>query len=278
MKTIISLLLILGAAHTAQSQNIYGSLTYGAMGYRCNYEDLNYSYNSYIESMEPILANNNLHFTDVDDNFSNDGLTGALTFQIGMGAERYSLVFTAMSTKTAQTRDVRWSNGFGRSFVWKETRRETLFDLGLYGTKRLDFYGTFGVNWNWTRMVSYYIYPDETRTLSHEFANNGVYKHYTVGLSFGAGVRYRFKNFIALEARYLFSKIGFGIINKEEDFGLSDASITKHPDYSYFPQDYTEPISVTSGNELVPYFNRQSITLSAIFYLNLQQFNKKSDK
>lgn len=277
MKTLLTTLFFVAAGHFAQAQNIYGSLTYGAMGYRCDYTDLNQSYSSYQEAMEPILANNNLYFTDVDENFSNDGLTGAWTFQIGMGQGGYSLVFTAMSTKTAQTRDVRWSNGFGRSFVWKEQRRETLFDFGFFGTKHLDVYGTFGTNWNWTRMVSYYIYPDETRTLTHEFAYNGVYKHYTVGLSFGGGVRYRFKNFLALEARYLFSKIGFGIINKEEDFGLSDAAIVKHPDYTYFPQDYTEPISVTSGNELVPYFNRQSVTLSAIFYLNLDQTrsNKK---
>jgi hypothetical protein len=246
MKTLLSVLVIILLGNLALAQNIYGSLTYGAMGYRCNYDELNHSYNSYVESMEPILANNNWSFTQIDKDFSNNNLAGALTFQLGMGAEGYSLVFTAMSTKTEQTRDVRWSNGFGRSFVWKEQRRETLFDIGFYGTERFDFYGTFGVNWNWTRMVSYYIYPDESRTLTHEFAYNGVYKHYTVGLSFGAGVRYRFKNFLALEARYLFSKIGFGIINKEEDFGLSDNSIVKNPDYSYFQQDYTEPISLLS--------------------------------
>jgi len=268
MKIFFTVLFFGVVGNIAHAQNIYGSLTYGAMGYQCDYSDLQHSYSSYIEAMEPVLANNNLYFTDVDDNFSNRNFTGAWIFQAGMGQDGYSLVFTAMSTKTEQQRDVRWSNGFGRSFVWKETRRETLFDVGLFGTKRLDFYGTFGVNWNWTRMVSYYIYPDDTRTLTPEFAYSGVYKHYTTGLSFGAGIRYRFKNFLALECRYLFSKIGIGS-KKEDDFGLSDAAIVKNPDYSYFPEDYTEPINITSGNELVPYFNRQSITLSAIFYLNL---------
>lgn len=275
MKRLFTVLFFVVAGQSIHAQNVYGSLTYGAMGYKCNYADLQHSYSSYLEAMEPILASNNLEFTDVDDNFSNNNLAGALTFQLGMGDDKFSFVFTAMSTKTEQTRDVRWSNGYGRSFVWKESRRETLLDLGYFGTKHFDFYGTLGLNWNWTRMVSYYIYPDETRTLTSEFAYSGVYKHYTVGLSFGAGIRYRFPNFMALECRYLFSKVGFGIINKEEDFGLSDVSITKNPDFGYFPLDYTEPISVTSGNELVPYFNRQSITLSAIFYLNMDKINDK---
>lgn len=275
MKILVIVFFYFVSGHYLQAQNLYASLTYGAMGYRCNYEDLNRSYSSYIEFMKPVLENNNLQFTKVDKGFSNNRLANVLTFQIGIGANGYSLVFSAMSTNTTQTRNVQWSNGFGRSFEWKELRRETLLDFGFYGSKRFDFYGTFGVNWNWTRMVSYYIYPDESKTLTHEFAHNGVYKHYTVGLSFGAGVRYRFKNFLALEARYLFSKIGFGIINKDEDFGLSDNSIVKNPDYSYFPLDYTEPISLTSGNQLVPYFNRHSITLSAIFYLNLQELKKE---
>lgn len=245
------------------------------MGYRADYTDLQKSYASYITFMEPILSENNLKFTAVDDNFSNDALTGAFIFQAGVGQDGYSIVFTAMSTKTSQSRDVYWSNGFGRNFTWKETRRETLFDIGFFGTKRFDFYGTFGVNWNWTRMVSYYIYPDKSRNLSHEFAYNGVYKKYTVGLSFGGGLRFRFKNFIALECRYLYSKIGIGGIAKSEDFGLSDNSITKNPDYSYFPEDFLAPISITSGNELRPYFNRHSITLSAVFYLNLEELRKK---
>lgn len=276
MKTIFISFFIFLAGQTLQGQNIYGSLTYGLMGYQCDYSDLQNSYSSYLELMDPILAENNLYFTDVDNNFSNRNIAGALTFQLGVGSDKLSIVFTAMSTKTDQTRDVRWSNGFGRSFVWKETRRETLFDFGFFGTKHLDFYGTFGVNWNWTRMASYAIYPDESRTLTHEYAYNGVYKHYTVGLSYGGGIRYRFKNFLALECRYLFSEVGFGIINKEEDSGLSDASIVKNPNYSYFPLDYTEPISLTSGNELIPYFNRHSITLSLLFYLNKDNMKQKN--
>ena len=276
MKTIFISLFIFLVGQSLQGQNIYGSLTYGLMGYKCDYSDLQNSYSSYLKLMDPILAENNLYFTDVDDNFSNRNIAGALTFQLGVGSDKLSFVFTAMSTKTDQTRDVRWSNGFGRSFVWKEARRETLFDFGFFGTKHFDFYGTFGVNWNWTRMVTYTIYPDESRTLTHEYAYNGVYKHYTVGLSYGGGIRYRFKNYLALECRYLFSKVGFGIINKDEDSGLSDASIVKNPNYSYFPLDYTEPISLTSGNELVPYFNRHSITLSLIFYLNRDNIKQKN--
>lgn len=258
-------------------QHLYGSLTYGVMGYKSNYAAIQNSYSSYIESMEPILANNNLTFTSIDANFSNNNLAGALTFQLGFGGDGLSFVFTAMQTNTEQERNVRWSNGFGRSFVWKENRRETLFDIGMFGTKRLDFYGTFGVNWNWTRMVSYYMYPDDTQTLSSEFAYNGVYKHYLVGLSFGAGMRYRFKNYLALEFRYLFSKAGI-VNDQDEDFGLSDNSITKNPDFQYFPGDFTEPVGLTTGNQIVPYFNRQSATVSAIFYLNLENRKQKEGK
>lgn len=274
-KEILILFLFLSLTYTSFSQNLYASYSYGLMYSSINNSDLQTSYSSYIQSMQPILDQNGLAFTQVDENFSPTQVHGVWSFQVGMGAEGLSLVFSALNSNTSQVRNVFWSNGFGRSFEWKETRRETVLDLGLFGTKKLDFYGSFGVNWNWSRMVSYQIYPDGTRTLTNEAGYNGVYKKYTTGLSFGAGVRYRFKNYVALEARYLYSKIGIGS-KKEDDFGFSDNSMSKNPTISYFPQDFTGTIAVDAGNELVPYFNRHSVTLSAIFYLNLTELKKKN--
>lgn len=276
MKALLIFFLV-GFASNSFGQNIYGSVSYGAMGYHCKYTDIQDSYTSYIDAFQAVLDANNLSYTRTDDNFSNNGAAGALIIQLGVGQNGYSFVFTSMTTRTAQERNVEWSNGFGRTFVWKEFRRESLFDFGFYGTKNLDFYGTFGVNSNWSKMIAYYKYPDGSHTLSQEFSYNGVYKHYSVGLSFGAGFRYRFKNFLALECRYLFSKMGIGA-TKTDDFGLSDNSIVKDPTYSYFPEDYSKPIGLLTGNEVVPYFNRQSITLSALFYLNLDEIKKNKEK
>lgn len=254
---------------TGQSQSVFCSFGFGAGFHLSQNQALQDSYSSYETYIRNELEQNNLTLTQVDPNFSRSQFDDVFSFHTGFSGDGIAFTITYLQNKASQERSLMWSNNYGRSFKWYELRREILFDVG-YGGRHFDFYGTFGVHFDWYRMTSYQIYPDGTESLTNEAGFNGVYKKYDTGISFGAGMKYKFKNYIALDLRYVFSRASKSDDGITEDFGLSDNSFSKNPTYSYFPGDFTQPIDVNSGNQLNPTFNRHLISLSVLYFFRFK--------
>lgn len=252
------------------SQSIYGSFGYGMGVHSSQNLALQNSYSSYETYIRAELEQNNLMLTHVDPNFNRSQPDDLFSFHAGFSGDGIAFTVSYFQNKAKQSREITWSNNYGRSFDWSELRREVLLDLG-YGGDYFDFYGTFGVHFDWFRMVSYQIYPDGTYSLTNQAGFNGIYQKYDTGISLGAGMKFRFKKYIALDLRYLFSRASKFEDGITKDFGLSDNSFSKNPTYSYFPEDFTQPIGINSGNELIPSFNRHLFSLSVLYYF---RFNK----
>lgn len=264
LKSLLTIL-ILSSASAGITQSVFCSFGYGVGYHSSQNQALSSSYSSYETYIRSELEQNNLTLTRIDPNFDRSQFDDIFSFQTGFSGDGIAFTVSYFQNKAKQSRSLMWSNNYGRSFDWYELRREVLFDIG-YGGKRLDFFGSFGVHFDWFRMASYQIYPDGTHSMTNQAGFNGVYQKYDTGITFGAGMRYKFKNYIALDLRYLFSrapKMDDGIT---EDFGLSDNSFSKNPDFSYFPRDFTQPIGVASGNELIPTFNRHLLSISILYF------------
>lgn len=261
---LISALVLATAGY---GQSIFCSFGYGGGYHISDNSALQNSYDSYKTYIGQAVESNGLQLTEVDPNFTSGQFDDVFSFHGGFSGEGIAFTVSYFQNKARQERAVRWSNNYGRSFDWYELRREVLFDLG-YGSKHFDFYGTFGVHFDWFRMTSYTLYPDGSRSLTNDAGFNGVYKYYNTGISLGAGMKYKFNKYIALDLRYIFSRAAVTKDGITEDSGLADDSFSKNPNFSYFPADFTQPIGVNTGNELIPTFNRQLLSLSILYFFN----------
>lgn len=218
------------------------------------------SYQTYISTNfvgDPFVA---------DQNWDTKSTVQALSFHAGISGNSYMAGVAYFPFRLKQERNVMQESGYGRKFVWEEKRNEILFDVG-YGSKYIDVFGSFGVNFNTFKMLSYQIYPNGTLSINNEFYFNGLFSVFDAGVSFGAGLKVKVIPFLALEMRYIYAGTLLpGERNSiiEDPTALSDNSFSRIPGTNHFPQDYMQPI--TLDNEINPNFQRSTLLFSLHFY------------
>ncbi|WP_417264732.1 hypothetical protein [Brumimicrobium sp.] len=239
---------------------------YGVAFTKSNIHAIQDSYSSYIlltenDAPEGITVN-------ADPNFDRKHISDFLSFQLALSGNWVYFGISYMPNKFVQERSVMYSNGYGRTFRWEDKRNEVLFDFG-FGSKYIDVFGTFGVNFNKYRMTSYQVYPDGSKSLSNDFYFNGVFKTEDTGLAYGFGIKIKPINFLAIDVRYLYANHKmFGEYRTsditEGGMVLTDFSFARSPVMSEFPQDFNAPYS--HKNSIAPMFNKHYLTISLIFH------------
>lgn len=239
---------------------------YGVAFTKSNIHSIQDSYSSYI-----LMEKNNAPegvTINADPNFDRKQVSDFLSFQMALSIERVYFGLSYLPNKFVQERSVMYSGGIGRIFRWEDKRNEVLFDVG-FGSKYIDVFGTFGVNFNKYRMTSYQVYPDGTRSLSNEFYFNGVFKTEDTGISYGLGLKIKPINFLAIDVRYLYANHALpgeynSSDNIEGELVLTDFSFARSPEMSEFPQDFNAPYNYK--NAIAPKFNKHYLTISLIFH------------
>ena len=235
--------------------------TYGYSS--ANLGKLQRSFDSYIRYAEEAYAGDAI---TNPDNWNLGQTHPGLSFHLGASAKGVLFSVTHFRFQVDQRRTVLRESGYGRRFDWKENRREWLFDFGYGSGRFFDVFGSFGINGNRYKMVSYQMYPGGVYSVNQEYHFNGVFRNlYTGGLSFGGGVKIRPYKYIALDLRYIYAKA-----SKEaeigRDPGLSDNAdsrdITKSNE---FPADYTRQPLNQLDNYIVPNFSRHYVVMSVLF-------------
>lgn len=247
---------------------------YGVSYNISKYDRLQSSYDSYLQSIEN--SNPGIEY-EADPNFDSKQFTDFLSFHFGASFDGGFFSFNFMPNTTRQTRTVMFPNNYGRKFVFSDRRYEFLFDIG-YGSKKVDVFGTFGVNMNKYRMVSYSIYPDGSASLTNEYFYNGVYKNFDAGLSYGLGINYKPIQFLAIELRYIYAHNKLPGENTDliADTGsLYDPSYAKTVGTGSFPSDYT--LGFSPNNYLTPDFSQHYLCLSLVFHIDSDKLFKKND-
>ncbi|MFB2118605.1 hypothetical protein [Parapedobacter sp. 2B3] len=227
-----------------------------------NLGKLQSSFDSYLHYAEAVYAGDAL---TNPGNWQSGQLHPGLSFHLGASGMGAYFSVTHFRFGIDQSRSVLRASGYGRRFDWKERRREWLFDVG-YGGRLVDIFGSFGINGNTYKMVSYQLYPGGVYSVNAEYPFNGVFRNlYTGGISFGGGIKIRPYKYIALDLRYIYGKA-----SKEakigRDPGLSDNAdsrdITKSNE---FPADYTRQPLNQLDNYIVPNFSRHYFAMSVLF-------------
>src|SRR5690554_627417 len=240
---------------------------YGIAFTKSNIYPIQDSYSSYI-----LLAEKDAPAgvtVNADPNFELKHIRDFLSFQLALSGEWIYFGVSYLPNKFVQERSVMYSNGYGRSFRWEDKRNEVLFDFG-FGSKYIDVFGTFGVNFNKYRMTSYQVYPDGSKSLSNDFYFNGVFKTEDTGLAYGFGIKIKPINFLAIDVRYLYANHKmFGEYRTEDitkgELVLTDFSFARSPEMNEFPRDFNAPY--TYENSIAPKFNKHYLTISLIFHL-----------
>lgn len=238
------------------------------------YDQLQASYASYLQDLE---NNTNGMSYEADPNFNAKLISDFLSFRIGASFEGGYVGFAFLPNTNIQTRNVSFSNNYGRKFVFSDRRHEYVFDIG-YGSKKFDFFGTFGVNMNKYRMVSYAVYPDGSESLTNEYYYNGVYKNFDAGLSYGFGFQIKPVQYVGFEIRYLFASNRFPGERTDlvaENASMGDFSYAKKVGTEAYPLDYTKGFS--QDNYIIPNFSQHYLSLSLIFHIDADKL-KKNEK
>lgn len=239
--------------------------TYGYS--KANLSKLQHSMDSYIRYAEETYTGDVLVNPG---NWSSGQMTPALSFHLGASAGGVCFSVSHFRFRLNQSRTVLRESGYGRRFDWKEMRNEWLFDIGK-GSKYIDIFGSFGINGNRYKMVSYQMYPGGVYSVNNEYGFNGVFRNlYTGGITFGGGIRIRPYKYIALELRYLYAKAAKDA-TIGSDPGLSDNSGARDPTQSNeFPADYTRQPLRQLDNYIVPNFSRHYWVMSVLFNVPLK--------
>jgi len=244
---------------------------YGIASTKSKIFSLQDSYSSYIT-----YQNNNVAEgvkVIADPNFDIKQITDFLSFQLAFSGDGVYAGISYMPNKMVQERSVMTSDGYGRKFRWEEYRQEYLLDVG-FGSKFIDAFLSFGVNYNKYRMTSYQVYPNGTESLSNNFNFNGVFKTEDTGISYGFGIKIKPINYLAIDIRYIYANNKLpGEYKTTEITGgelvLSDLSYARPPIMSEFPQDFNAPYSYK--NAIAPRFNRSYLTLSLILHFRTNE-------
>lgn len=244
---------------------------YGIAYTKSNIYTIQDSYSSYIT-----YARNNASDGEIitaDPNFDRQQITDFLSFQIAMAGEGAYMGLSYMTNKFIQERNVMNSNNFGRKFRWENHSQEYLLDVG-FGSKYIDVFLTFGVNYNRYRMTSYQVYPSGTLSLDNAFNFNGVFKTEDTGTSYGFGFKIKPLRILAIDFRYIYAHHRLpGEYRTEDIIGnqlyLSDLSFARSPNLYEFPQDFNKPY--TTDNAILPKFNRSYFTVSLILHFRTDE-------
>lgn len=261
---ILLLLLTGGASIPLMAQiDYYLSPGYGVGFSKARLDKIQDSYTSYQTYM-----NNNVPGDPItaDPNWNAKELIRCLSFHAGFSGESVMAGIAYFPYRLTQERYVMQTSGYGRKFVWKEARNEVMFDIG-YGSKYVDFFGSFGVNFNTYKMLSYQVYPSGALSINSEFNFNGLFTVFDAGVSFGAGLKVKVIPFLALEMRYIYAGTLLpGERNSiiEDPSALSDNSFSREPGTNHYPQDYMQPL--TLENEINPNFQRSTLQFSILLY------------
>ena len=248
----------------AQIQLIVSPL-YGVTHSKADLTRIQNSYSSYLRFLDTNFPNDAYTASENWDSQSVDDIFGA---QVGISGENLYTSISYFRFNYEQERSVLRESGYGRTFVWKEYRNEILLDLG-YGSKYFDVFGSFGMNANNYRMVSYQVYPSGAASLTNEFNFNGLFKQFDAGMTYGFGIKVKPIKHVAFDVRYLFARdniIGEKNQLVEDNLTLTDNSWARTPGTADLPADYTQPLSYT--NSIVPNFKRNYLIFTALFYFN----------
>ena len=221
------------------------------------------SYSSYQTYLQTNLPND--PFT-ADPNWDTQSTIQSLSFHAGIAGDGVMAGVAYFPYRLTQERYVIRQSGYGRKFIWKEARNEVMFDFG-YGSKYVDLFGSFGVNFNTYKMLSYQVYPSGALSMNSEFNFNGLFTVFDAGVSFGAGLKVKVIPFLALEMRYIYAGTLLpGERNSiiEDPSALADNSFAREPGTNHYPQDYMQPL--TLDNEINPNFQRSTFQFSLLFY------------
>lgn len=274
---ISAILLVLSGLHNfgrAQLDLVLGP-GYGVSYTFGKYQAMQANYESYLRDIEQ--KNPNISY-EADKTFATTSIVDYLSFRVGASFDGGYFGFSFIPNTHAQIRNVQFANGYGRRFVFSERRYEYIFDLG-FGSRKFDFFGSFGVNMNKFRVASYTLYPDGSASLTNEYYYNGVYKYFDAGLSYGLGFHIKPIQYLGFEFRYLFAHHSFPGENTDlvaQEEGFSDFSYAKTVGTDAYPEDYTQGFS--GDNKLKPQFSQHYLSISVIFHLDADKLKKKKNE
>lgn len=260
-----ALLCIIGtAAMTSNAQlDVYLSPGYGIGFSKARLDRIQDSYTSYQTYLDNNMAGD--PYT-ADPNWDSQGRIQTLSFHLGIAGDGVMAGISYFPYRLKQERYVMQQSGYGRKFVWKEARNEVLFDVG-FGSKYIDVFGSFGVNLNTYKMLSYQVYPSGHESINSEYNFNGLFSIFDAGVSFGAGLKLKVIPFLALEMRYIYASDllpGEKRSIIEDPSALADNSFAREPGTNHYPLDYMQPL--TLDNEINPNFRRSTLQFSILFY------------
>lgn len=244
---------------------------YGIAHTKSNIYPIQESYSSYITYVKNNASEGEI--ITADPNFDRKQITDFLSFQIALAGEGGYMGISYMTNKFIQERNVMSSNNFGRRFRWENHSQEYLLDVG-FGSKYIDVFLSFGVNYNRYRMTSYQVYPNGTLSLDNAFNFNGVFKTEDTGTSYGFGFKIKPLRFLAIDFRYIYANHKLPGEYKNIDIidnqlYLSDLSFVRPPEIDEFPNDFNKPY--TSDNGILPKFNRSYYTVSLILHFRTNE-------
>lgn len=251
--------------HGVAQIQIFASPLYGITHSTADLTRIQYSYSSYLRYLDINLPNDGY---TADDNWNSQSVDDIFGAQVGISGENLYASISYFRLNHEQEQSILRASGYGRTFVWKEHRNEILLDLG-YGSKYFDVFGSFGMNANNYRMVSYQVYPSGAASLTNEFNFNGLFKQSDVGMTYGFGIKVKPIKHVAIDIRYLFARdniIGEKSLLVEDNVTLTDNSWARTPGTADLPADYTQPLNYT--NSIVPNFKRNYLIFTALFYFN----------
>lgn len=244
--------------------DFYLSPGFGVGYSKGNLTKLQDSYSSYLTYLDNNFASDSY---TADPNWNTNSVVTTFSFHLGIAGEGVMAGIAYFPYRLKQERYIKRESGYGRKFVWKENRNELLFDVG-YGSKFIDAFGLFGVNFNNYTMASYQIYPDGTESINGSYNFNGLFKQFDAGLSYGLGLKIKPLKFIAIDVRYIIARDNLPFENTTigASPALADNSLARTPGTNQYPQDYNKPLAVNNGNEIVPNFKRNTIQLTLLYY------------
>ena len=196
---------------------------------------------------------------------SETSLRPAITIQGGFKLDNLIVGMTWYNVKINQEVDYIRNSSYGRTFTWEERRNDVLVDFG-YNADRFAIIASLGSNFNNFTMTSYQRYPDGSRNLDKRFTNNGVYRVFDAGFSYGIGVKLFPKKHIGVDIRYYNALANLPGEAESDAITLTDNSFSRYPGTSEFPADWNRAKSFS--NSISPNFQRSFLQLSLTFQLS----------
>lgn len=201
---------------------------------------------------DPMVTTTNLSETSTRPSISLQG--GFRYDNLIIGLAWYNVIMS-------QEADYLRQSGYGRTFAWEERRNDILVDFG-YNLDKIAIIGSLGSNINNFTMTSYQRYPDGSKNLDKKFTNNGVFRAFDAGFTYGLGVKIVPLKYVAVDIRYYNSLANLVGEPSTDILTLTDNSFSRNPGTTEFPADWNRPRSF--DNSIAPDFQRSFIQATAL--------------